>query len=216
MYQIIINHWGLSLGEIETINNIFKSYDVIESEVQRNSSYASTIEIEFIKNVSDEFFTCVSIDKWNLFVEVIKNIKKRRGNKGLKFGLIITEYFEENQYHGEITDEENISLGTDDREVEVELLFFRRMIFLLGNKNHDEFMKGVERIEIAIENMTEVFNQTKKFNVSLRESQFNKPIDKETTTFGQMKNGKECIHLETNIQLYVFIFDSNKRIWKPL
>ena len=78
MYQIIINHWGLSLGEIETINNIFKSYDVIESEVQRNSSYASTIEIEFIKNVSDEFFTCVSIDKWNLFVEVIKNIKKKK------------------------------------------------------------------------------------------------------------------------------------------
>jgi len=215
LYQIIINHWGLSLGEIETINNIFKSYDLTESEVQQNSSYASILEIEFIKNISDEFFTCIPIDKWNLFVEVIKNIKKRRGNKGLKFRLSITEYFEENQYQDEIIAEKNTSHNTDNKEVEIELLFFRRMIFLLGHKNNEEFIKGVERIEIAIENITEIFNQTKKIDGSLAESLFNKQSSKETAS-GRMKNDKKHVHLGTNIQLYVFTFDYSKRIWKPL
>jgi hypothetical protein len=215
LYQIIINHWGLSLGEIETINNIFKSYDVTESEVQKNSSYASTLEIEFIKNVSDEFFNCIPINKWNLLVEVIKNIRKRRGNKGLKFGLTITDYFEESQDRDTIIAEKNASLDAHDNEVEIELLFFRRMIFLLGNRNYDEFVKGVERIEIAIENITELFNQAKKLNVSVAASRFPKPTKKEKD-YSQIKNEKEHVHLETNIQLYVFIFDYNKRIWKPL
>lgn len=215
LYQIIINHWGLSLGEIETINNIFKSYDVTESEVQKNSSYASTLEIEFIKNVSDEFFNCIPINKWNLFVEVIKNIRKRRGNKGLKFGLTITDYFEESQDRDTIIAEKNASLDTHDNQVEIELLFFRRMIFLLGNRNYDEFVKGVERIEIAIENITELFNQTKKLNVSVAAPRFPKLTSKEKD-YSQLKNEKKHVHLETNIQLYVFIFDYNKRIWKPL
>ena len=216
MYQVIINHWGLSLGEIETINSIFNTYDLIESEVQKNSSYASILEIEFIKNISDEFFTCIPIDKWNLFVEVIKNIKKRRGNKGLKFRLTITEYFEENQFQDPtIIAEKNIGYNTEDKESEIELLFFRRMIFLLGHKNHNEFIKGVERIEIAIENITELFNQTKKINVLLAESPLNKPISEEIASI-RMKNEKEYTSLKTNIQLYIFIFDYSKRIWKPL
>ena len=204
MYQIIINHWGLSLGEIETINNIFKSYDVIESEVQRNSSYASTIEIEFIKNVSDEFFNCMSIDKWSIFVDIIKNIKKRRGNKGLQFRLTITDYFEETQYQNE---------DVDDK---IELLFFRRMIFLLGFKNNNEFIKGLERIEIAIENLAELSNRNKKFYDFVSDSQTTTPIGREGYVHDQVTNQQKHRYFETNIQLYVFIFDFEKRIWKTL
>lgn len=217
MYQIIINHWGLSLGEIETINNLFKIYVVIESEIQKNSSYASILEIEFIKNVSEEFFNCISIDRWNLFVDVIKNIRKRRGSKGLRFKLIITECFEQNQYGDEVIDKESSNFDTNDTEDEIELLFCRRMIYLLGNKNHNEFTKGVERIEISIENITELFNQTKKMDPSLTESQPNESPSKENKdNTGQVKNDMKHLHSESNIQLFVFVFDHNKRIWKTL
>lgn len=217
MYQIIINHWGLSLGEIETINNIFKSYDVIESEFQKSSSYTSILQIEFIKNVSEEFFNCISIDRWNLFVDVIKNIRKRRGNKGLKFKLTITECFEENQYEDKVTDKESSNFDTNNTEDEIELLFCRRMIYLLGNKNHNEFTKGVERIEVSIENITELFNQTKKMDPSLTESQPNESSSKKTKdNNGQVKNDMKHLHSEANIQLFVFVFDYNKRIWKTL
>jgi hypothetical protein len=201
---------GLSLGEIETINNIFNGYEVIESELQKDSDYASTLEVEFIKNIHDEFFNCISIDKWNVFVEVVKNIKKRRGNKGLKLRLIITDYFEETQYR----DEDIVDInGKGDK---IELLFFRRMIFLLGHKNHNEFIKGLERIEIAIENIAELSHQTKKFYYLIKESQFNTQIDREGFVHDQETNQQKHRHYEANIQLYIFIFDFDKRIWKTL
>jgi len=210
LYQVIIDHWGLSLGEIETINNIFNSYEVVESELQKNSEYASTLEIEFIKNISDDFFSSISIDKWNVLVDVIKNIKKRRGNKGLKFRLTITDYFEETQYRNEDLVDNN------DRNDKIELLFIRRMIFLLQHKNHNEFIKGLERIEIAIENIAELFNQSKKFYNSLEVSQFNTPIDKKGSAYDQETNHLKHRYYEPDIQLYIFIFDFDKRIWKTL
>lgn len=204
MYQIIINHWGLSLGEIETIKNIFNNYEVNESQIQKNSDYASTLEIEFIKNISDEFFNCMSIDKWSIFVDIIKNIKKRRGNKGLQFRLTITDYFEETQYQNE---------DVDDK---IELLFFRRMIFLLGHKNNNEFIKGLERIEIAIENLAELSKRNKKFYDSVSDARTTTPIDKEGYVHDPVTNQHKHRYFETNIQLYVFIFDVEKRIWKTL
>lgn len=210
MYQVIINHRGLSLGEIETINNIFNNFELVESELQKNSEYASTLEIEFIKNISVDFFSSISIDKWNVLVDVIKNIKKRRGNKGLKFRLTITDYFEETQYRNEDLVDNN------DRDDKIELLFFRRMIFLLQHKNHNEFIKGLERIEIAIENIAELFNQSKKFYYSLEVSQFNTPIDKKGSAYDQETNQLKHRYYEADIQLYIFIFDFDKRIWKTL
>ncbi len=204
MYQVIISHWGLSLGEIETIKNNFNNYEVIESYLQKNSDCASILEIEFIKNISDEFFNSMSLDKWNIFIDIIKNIKKRRGNKGLQFKLTITDYFEEPQYQDE------------DIKDKIELLFFRSMIFLLRHKNHNEFIKGLERIEIAIENIAELSKQTKKFYNAADESPPNKSmVEKDSVHYGG-RDQQNHRHFGTNIQLYVFIFDVDKRIWRTL
>ena len=58
LYQIIVSQWGLSLGEIETINNLFKDYDILENPINQNVGYASTLEIEFLKNKDTDFFDC--------------------------------------------------------------------------------------------------------------------------------------------------------------
>lgn len=216
MYQVIINHWGLSLGEIETINNLFHNYEVVETDGRKNDEYASNLEIEFVKNVKFEFFSCISIEKWNIFVDVIKNIKKRRGNKGLKFKMTITDYIEDSGSNDHnIVDNSNSKESRSNEEVEIELLFYRRIIFLLGHKNQNEFVKGVERIEITIENMTEIFNQTNKFGASfdneqIKKSNYNNPCSSQTKSFKEYKQWEE------KIQLYVFVFDYDKRIWKAL
>lgn len=216
MYQVIINHWGLSLGEIETINNLFHNYEVVETDGRKNDEYASNLEIEFIKNVKDEFFSCISIEKWNVFVDVIKNIKKRRGNKGLKFKMTITDYIEDDGSNDHnIIDNSNSKESRNNEEVEIELLFYRRMIFLLGHKNQNEFVKGVERIEITIENMTEIFNQTNKFGASFDNEQIKKS-NYNNLYSSQTKSFKEYKRWEEKIQLYVFVFDYDKRIWKAL
>ncbi len=216
LYQIIINHWGLSLGEIETISNLFKNYELIETEVQKNGEYASNIEIEFVKNMENDFFNCISIDKWNIFVDIIKNIKKRRGNKGLKFKVIITDCFEDdgNNNHN-LNDYKNSNEDGNKKEVEIELLFFRRIIFILGHKHQSEFVKGVERIEITIENITEAFNKNNEFEIS-EENTYVKKSTGSKSYSSQIRSHKEFRHLKSKIQLYVFVFDNDKRIWKPL
>lgn len=217
LYQIIVSQWGLSLGEIETINNLFKDYEVLENPINQNVSYASTLEIEFVKNKETEFFDCIPIEKWTDLVEVIKNIKKRRGKKGLKLRIMITDYFES----GVAIDTNRYDKSSDDadNQREIELLFFKRTIFLLVHKIDSEFIKGLERIEIAIENFTELFRKLTQSSVS--EDQHKKDRyeygkanyyhslnhDHDWTTTG---NG------ENEIQMQIFLFDDKKRVWKNL
>ena len=133
LYQIIVSQWGLSLGEIETINNLFKDYDILENPINQNIGYASTLEIEFVKNKDTDFFDCITIEKWTDLVGVIKNIKKRRGKKGLKLKITIADYFESRDT---IDDNVHIKNGDNvDTKREVELLFFKRTIFLLVHKD---------------------------------------------------------------------------------
>ena len=216
LYQIIVSQWGLSLGEIETINNLFKDYEVLESPINQNVGFASTLEIEFVKNKEMEFFDCMPIEKWTDLVEVIKNIKKRRGKKGLKLRITITDYFES----GEAINTNNYvksSDGTDNKR-EIELLFFKRTIFLLVHKIDSEFIKGLERIEIAIENLTELFRKLTQSSVS-KDHQIKDRYEFDNTNYYHSPNSDHewSIHNEVNeIQMQIFLFDDKKRVWKNL
>lgn len=216
LYQIIVSQWGLSLGEIETIKNLFKNYEISENPTNQNAGYASTLEIEFVKNKDMDFFDCITIEKWTDLVEVIKNIKKRRGRKGLKLKINIVDYFES----GDTIDANVHFKNSDDidTEREVELLFFKRTIFLLVHKIDSDFIKGLERIEVAIENLTELFKKLSKSSISedqiendkneysKAEYNHNHRVDYDGTTFES----------ENEIQLQIFLFDDKKRVWKNL
>jgi len=78
--------------------------------------------------------------------------------------ITIADYFES----GDTIDvDANIKNGDDaDIEREVELLFFKRTIFLLMHKIDSEFIKGLERIEVAIENFTELSKKISRSSTS--------------------------------------------------
>ena len=61
MFQIIINQAGLSLGEIEAINNLFSDHYITENIIDYDYEFASILEIQFIKDKSLEFFDFISI-----------------------------------------------------------------------------------------------------------------------------------------------------------
>jgi len=56
LFQIIINQAGLSLGEIEAINNLFSNYYITENIIDYDYEFASILEIQFIKDKNLEFF----------------------------------------------------------------------------------------------------------------------------------------------------------------
>ena len=143
MFEISINHAGLSLGEIEAINNLFSDYPIYENTVVNDFEYASILEIEFVKYKDIIFFDFIPIEKWSILIEIIKNIKKRRGKKGLRFKIIISE-----------TERDNYNDNDDDDE---EITSFNKTIFILNHKNDLDFIKGLERVEITIENLVEIY-----------------------------------------------------------
>lgn len=220
MYQIIITQWGLSLGEVETINNLFKDYSVIEKPIQQSVDYASNFEIEFAKNKNIDFFNCISIEKWTVFVDIIKNIKKRRGKKGLKFKATITDYIEpERSENYDNTSHDGKNDDIVEIKNEIELLFFKKTIFLLIHKNDSEFNKGLERIEIMIENLTDFYKR-----ISLSESSKYPDIEGNLMDENKIKENKirqteyaeKSYKNEKEIDMSIFIFDDKKRIWKNL
>jgi len=151
LFQIIINQAGLSLGETEAINSLFSDYYITENIIDYDYEFASILEIQFIKDKTLEFFDFISIEKWSILIEIIKNIKKRRGRKGLKLKIIIIDLDKLN-YKNNNEDEEEEEEEDDNQEI-----IFRETSFLLDHKNDLDFIKGLERIEITIENISEIY-----------------------------------------------------------
>ncbi len=183
MFQVIINQSGLSLGETQAIYNLFHRYNIDENEIEPDYAYASILEIEFIKDKEIPFFEFIPIDKWSTLIEIIKNVKKRRGKKGLKFKSTITEIY----------NLKNIEYN--------ESIILRKIVFLLNHKDDIDFNKGLERIEITIENIIEV-NEFQK-SQELKQEQ-----SKEST-----KNPNQHKLVNTEMNLINFTFDETKRKW---
>ncbi len=227
MHQIIISQSGLSVGEIETINSLFSDYIFFENKIEFDFEYASVIEVEFFKNKNIRFFDFISIEKWTLFIDIVKNIKKRRGKKGLKFKVMITDFHTSKEEGGEEGGEEKEGDGEGGKEdtegEDNEPIFFIKKIFLLKNKNDLEFNKGLERIEITIENLDELYfklhdgrNTDKKEAKEIAEEcKHNRPKE-----FQETDNNRVGIiqskMIHDNPELMIFIFDDKKRVWKTL
>jgi hypothetical protein len=177
LFQVIINHSGLSLGEIEVITSLFADYIIYENTIDNDFEYASILEIEFIKDKKISFFDFVSIEKWTSLIEIIKNVKKRRGKKGLRFKIIITDVYKFDHHNKE----PNI---------------FSKTAFLLNHKNDLDFIKGLERIEISIENIVEIY-------------EFQKLKDEQLTDNKITKDKIQNIQENTMF----FVFDETYRKW---
>ncbi len=189
LFQIIINHFGLSLGETQAISNLFSRYNVDENEIEPDYEYASILEIEFIKDEKIPFFEFIPMDKWSTLIEIIKNVKKRRGKKGLKFKSIITEIYD-----------------LENTQYDKPRTLKKKTVFLLNHKDNIDFNKGLERIEITIENIIETA-ESQKSQSSKQE------MDKEFTKNTNQNRGAANDELNSTS----FIFDESKRRWiKPI
>jgi hypothetical protein len=213
LYQIIINQFGLSLGEIETINHLFKGYHACENTVEPNFEYASILEIEFIKDISRDFFQFIPIEKWSFLLDIVKNIKKRRGKKGLYFKTTIVNTGAEKRGTGTGTQVAEEACNKNEKT------FLKQITFTLNQKNDYDFIKGLERIEITIENLDEVYSQhQKKIN---RETNLQSKKENKDSEGKQNKKNKNNHHhylegenatskRQENIR---FLFDETRRKW---
>ena len=79
-------YYGISPWEIEVLyDTLGRSFEVDERQVQPDDpKYVSMIEIGFPLPYDEAFFQTFSMESWFKVKGVIKDIKRRRGRKGLK------------------------------------------------------------------------------------------------------------------------------------
>lgn len=79
-------YYGMSLWEIEVLYDTLKrSFQVEERQLQPDDpQYVSMIEIIFPMPYDELFFQTFTLESWFKVKGVIKDVKRRRGRKGLK------------------------------------------------------------------------------------------------------------------------------------
>jgi hypothetical protein len=80
------HYYGISPWEIEVLyDTLNRSYEVNERQLPPDDpKYVSMIEIVFPLPYDEEFFRSFTMESWFKIKGVIKDIKRRRGGKGLK------------------------------------------------------------------------------------------------------------------------------------
>ena len=121
-------YYGLAPFEIEVIYSTLKgSFEVSEEQLptdDNNSQYVSMVEIEFPVPFGESFFQFFTMERWYRIKGIIKEMKRRRGKKGIKAFL---------NFCGIVPEIKS------------------RLIFSLTNKNNRQFEMGIEKIEYLVD-----------------------------------------------------------------
>jgi hypothetical protein len=118
-------HYGISPWEIEVIYDTLKrSFEVEEKQLQPDDpQYVSMIEIGFPLPYGESFFQEFTMESWFKIKGVIKDVKRRRGRKGLKAFVRFA--------------------GFGKEQVDI--------VFPLLSKGDRQFEMGIEKIEYMVD-----------------------------------------------------------------
>ncbi len=121
----VFQHYGISPWEIEVIfDTLTRSFAVEETQLQPDDpQFVSMIEIGFPSRYGESFFQKFTMESWFKIKGVIKDVKRRRGRKGLKAFIRFAGFGRE---------------GVD-------------LVFPLLSKDDRQFEMSVEKIEYLVD-----------------------------------------------------------------
>lgn len=125
-------HYGISPWEIEVIyDTLNRSFEVEEEQLPPDDpQYVSMVEIRFPVLYNETFFQQeFTMDSWFKIKGVIKDIKKRRGRKGIKTYIRFAGF------------------GNNNNEKKIGI------VFPLQSKGDRQFEMGIEKIEYLVDIM---------------------------------------------------------------
>jgi hypothetical protein len=119
-------YYGIAPFEIEVIYDILSSsFDVYEEQLSiDDNQYVSMVEIEFPLPFNEYFFQFFTMDRWYKIKGIIKEMKRRRGKKGIKAFLCFLGMTPEINFH---------------------------LVFSLTSKSNRQFEMGIEKIEYLVD-----------------------------------------------------------------
>lgn len=121
-------YYGISPFEVEaiysTLKRVFGAVEEDEHLQDNDYSYVSMIDIGFPVPFNESFFQLLTLEGWFRIKSLIKEMKRRRGKKGIKTFL---------RFNG-------IMQGINSQ-----------LLFSLINKNDRQFEMGLEKIEYMVD-----------------------------------------------------------------
>ena len=164
---VSLRYYGISPWEIEVIYNIFnEKFEVIQEETERDEyfkgwnkgareEFVSALTITISLPFSEEFFKWFGFKAWEKVKSIIKEMKRRRGNRKAIWVEIL---FENEEWNEKITEPGESPILSDKDE---RLPDYPHVKFVIDSSENHIFNSAIEKIDVMVELLPYHLNHNK-------------------------------------------------------
>ena len=164
---VCLRHYGISPWEIEVIYNIFnEKFEVIQEATERDEyfkgwndlareEFVSALTITIPLPFSEEFFKWFGFKAWEKVKSIIKEMKRRRGNRKAIWVEIL---FENEEWNEKITEPGESPILSDKDE---RLPDYPHVKFVIDSSENHIFNSAIEKIDVMVELLPYHLNHSK-------------------------------------------------------
>ena len=162
-----LRYYGISPWEIEVVYNIFnEKFEVIQEETDKNeyftklgwntdNEFVSALTITIPLPFSEEFFKWFGFKAWEKVKSIIKEMKRRRGNRKAIWVEIL---FENEEWNEKITEPGESPILSDKDE---RLPDYPHVKFVIDSSENHIFNSAIEKIDVMVELLPYHLNHSK-------------------------------------------------------
>jgi len=154
---IRLAYYGISPWEIEVIYNIFnEKFEVIqEAEHEIIEEFVSALTITIPLPFSEEFFKWFGFKAWEKVKSIIKEMKRRRGNRK---AILVEILFQNEEWNEKITEPGESPILSDKDE---RLPDYPHVKFVIDSSENHIFNSAIEKIDVMVELLPYHLNHSK-------------------------------------------------------
>ena len=164
---VCLRYYGISPWEIEVIYNIFnEKFEVIQEATDRDEyfkgwnagsreEFVSALTITIPLPFSEEFFKWFGFKAWEKVKSIIKEMKRRRGNRK---AIWIEILFENEEWNEKITEPGESPILSDKDE---RLPDYPHVKFVIDSSENHIFNSAIEKIDVMVELLPYHLNHSK-------------------------------------------------------
>ena len=152
-----LRYYGISPWEIEVVYNIFNErFEVIQEETDKNeyftklgwntdNEFVSALTITIPLPFSEEFFRWFGFKAWEKVKSIIKEMKRRRGNRK---AILVEIFFQNEEWNKKITEPGDGPILSDKDE---RLPDYPHVKFVIDSSENHIFNSAIEKIDVMVE-----------------------------------------------------------------
>ena len=164
---VSLRYYGISPWEIEVIYNIFnEKFEVIQEATERDEyfkgwnagsreEFVSALTITIPLPFSEEFFKWFGFKAWEKVKSIIKEMKRRRGNRK---AILVEILFQNEEWNEKITEPGESPILSDKDE---RLPDYPHVKFVIDSSENHIFNSAIEKIDVMVELLPYHLNHSK-------------------------------------------------------